>query len=362
MTKIMVIEDDAVIRGLLVEMLTLENYAVSHTDNGLRGVQLAREVLPDVIICDIMMPGLDGYGVLTELRQHAATAAIPFIFLTAKADKADRREGMGLGADDYLTKPFTSDEVLGAIEARLKRRAVLTEQYEHKLQELRGSLSLSMPHELRTPLTGILTMSEVLLESFDVLHEDDIRDGLKSIHDSGQRLARLVLNYLTYAELEVALANPTRSSWPIDEDTPFTRSMVTSAALDRAGLAQRSNDLKFDLHDTAVRMAPAHLVKLVEELVDNACKFSPPGTPIEIGDQVSDELYQLTITDHGRGMTAEQIVNVGAYMQFERKLHEQQGSGLGLTIAKRLAEFHGGALSIDSVYGSYTTVRVSLPT
>jgi len=121
MGKILVIEDEELLRANTVQILGFEDFHVISAKNGLIGVQLAQEQIPDLILCDVMMPGLDGYGVLTTLRQNPATAAIPFIFTTAKADKADLHQGIELGADDYLTKPFTSDELLATITTHLKK-------------------------------------------------------------------------------------------------------------------------------------------------------------------------------------------------------------------------------------------------
>jgi len=118
MGKILVIEDEELLRANTVQILGFEDFHVISAKNGLIGVQLAQEQIPDLILCDVMMPGLDGYGVLTTLRQNPATAAIPFIFTTAKADL---HQGIELGADDYLTKPFTSDELLATITTHLKK-------------------------------------------------------------------------------------------------------------------------------------------------------------------------------------------------------------------------------------------------
>ncbi len=128
MTKILVIEDEESVRLNLVEMLEAEDYEAVSAPNGMIGAMGALDHIPDLVICDVMMPELDGYGVLETLRQDPATAAIPFIFLTAKADKGDIREGMELGADDYLTKPFTRNELLQSITTRLKKQTVLTQQ------------------------------------------------------------------------------------------------------------------------------------------------------------------------------------------------------------------------------------------
>jgi len=115
MAKILVIEDELSVRDNILELLEANNFQVTESDNGLAGIQLATQQLPDLIVCDVMMPELDGYEVLTALRSNPATQTIPFIFLTAKASRDDWRQGMELGSDDYLTKPFTAKELLSAI-------------------------------------------------------------------------------------------------------------------------------------------------------------------------------------------------------------------------------------------------------
>jgi len=121
MKKILVIDDNKEIRENIAEIISLSNYEACTADNGKKGVELALKQPPDLIICDIMMPELDGYGVLHLLAKHIETYGIPFIFLTAKSEKADLRKGMEMGADDYITKPFDSIELLNAIEIRLKK-------------------------------------------------------------------------------------------------------------------------------------------------------------------------------------------------------------------------------------------------
>lgn len=127
--KILVIEDDAVMRDLFIDGLEAEGFDTISAQNGLVGIQKAQTYLPDLVICDILMPDMDGYSVLTTLRQNTLTAVIPFIFLTGSGTKADVRKGMELGADDYLTKPSTVDELLRAIAIRLEKQALLSQWY-----------------------------------------------------------------------------------------------------------------------------------------------------------------------------------------------------------------------------------------
>ena len=125
MKSVLVIEDNTDIRENTVEILDLAGYKTFSAENGKRGVELAQKERPDLIVCDIMMPELDGYGVLHLLKKNADTESIPFIFLTAKIERTDFRKGMEMGADDYLSKPFDGIELLNAIEARLKKSAFL---------------------------------------------------------------------------------------------------------------------------------------------------------------------------------------------------------------------------------------------
>lgn len=136
MKKILLIEDNADIRDNTGEILMLAGYSVITAENGKAGVHMAQEQSPDLIICDIMMPELDGYGVLHILSKSSSTASIPFIFLTAKTEKADIRKGMELGADDYLTKPFSDSELLNAIGVRLKKHELRSADYSHSSEGL----------------------------------------------------------------------------------------------------------------------------------------------------------------------------------------------------------------------------------
>jgi DNA-binding NarL/FixJ family response regulator len=138
MKRVLVIEDQPVMRRNLKTILEMEGFIVATAENGARGVAAARAQPPDLILCDVMMPELDGYGVLAALRQDERTATIPFIFLTAKGEKVDLRTGMNLGADDYLAKPVSSEELVAAVQARLARQRAHHEHLERELSQAGG--------------------------------------------------------------------------------------------------------------------------------------------------------------------------------------------------------------------------------
>lgn len=148
MKKILVIEDEAATLDNLVLMLEMEGFKPFAAPNGRIGVEVARRELPDVILCDVSMPELDGYGVLENLRADSATISIPFIFLTAKGDKKDLRMGMNLGADDYLTKPASAEDVLAAINTRLSR-------HQEKEQAARANVELKPDFDSAVPLESL---------------------------------------------------------------------------------------------------------------------------------------------------------------------------------------------------------------
>lgn len=143
MNKILVIEDNFKMRDNILEILQLSNYEVYSADNGRKGVEMALKHLPDVILCDIMMDELDGYGVLLMLNKHPETSTIPFIFITAKTQKQDLRKGMEMGADDYLMKPFNDVELLNAIETRLKKRNIIKDFYSKPIDQMQALVTES---------------------------------------------------------------------------------------------------------------------------------------------------------------------------------------------------------------------------
>jgi signal transduction histidine kinase len=359
MKQILVIEDDLQILNNIQEILLLEDFEVITAQNGAIGVQLAKEKHPDLIICDVMMPELDGFSVLKTLHQNSLTARIPIIFVTAKAARNDMREGMGLGADDYLTKPFTIPELLKTVSARIEKQEAIKQESTAKLDLLRWNIARFIPHELLTPLNGILGISDLLLSCYESMPASEVVDSIRLIQHSGMRLNRLVRNFMLYAELEASALNTQK--WKDDLEFTDVKYIIGLAAQHYAKELNREQDLELDVKDEIVTISSKYLTKVVEEIVENAFKFSKSGTPVRLFSEADSQFYKLYISDRGRGMTAEQIANIGAYMQFERKHYEQQGNGLGLILAKRIVELHGGEFSVESIVSEQTKICIKLP-
>lgn len=208
--KILVIDDEEMMREAATIILSEAGYSVMNAEGGKEAIDRVREERPDIILCDVRMPEMDGFAVIEALKENESTASIPFIFLTGLTDKKDLRKGMQVGADDYLTKPFTSDELIKAVKLRLEKRSLIQKLEGQKLEELRESIGLSFPHELRTPLTSILGFSEILTSNIDDLSKEDLVDIGTRIQNSAQRLHRWLENFLLLTEARMWMSDPNR--------------------------------------------------------------------------------------------------------------------------------------------------------
>jgi two-component system sensor histidine kinase/response regulator len=354
MAKILVIEDEQDIRLHLLKILEYEGFEGIGAENGHIGIQLAKEHLPDLILCDVVMPGISGYRVLSELRSDPVMTTIPFIFLTAKAAQEHVRKGMSLGADDYLTKPFELDELLTAIKTRLEKYAAVAKQ----MADLHANLRSILPHELWAPLAGMLTFSELLKDADKLFEPKEIAEMGSIIHANSVRLERLIENYFMYTELMLMKHHPERkNAWQAAE-VVNTKDFIAFFANYKAVEVRREDDMIVDLVDTKLQIAPNILQKIVVELLDNAFKFSKPGTSVHVVTYGNATELVLNISDHGCGMTNEEIGNIGAFRQFKSNWYEHQGAGLGLIISHLLVQLHGGTLTVKSTPNEGTSVIV----
>ncbi len=361
MKKILLIEDNPNVLLNTTRMLQAEGYMIISADNGRDGLEMAQQHIPSLIICDIMMPEIDGYGVITALRNNSSTTTIPFIFLSAKSDKNDFRQGMELGSDDYLTKPFTRDELLGAINAQFKKQEVISTYYKQELANLRGNISKSLPHQLLFPAIEVMGLADILVKNYHAMQAHEVPDLGKRIRKAGRDMHEMVKKFLLYAELESTENNAEWMNQIRNSKATFVDIEISSCAKKIAENYNRVPDLRVDINDASIQISDSYLNVIVKELVDNAFKFSSEGSAVHVVGSFDDKDYCLIITDRGQGIEPEQIANFGAYMKFEKKLYIQQGTGLGLAIAKRLLDLHGGRLEIESIPYELTIVKAFLP-
>jgi two-component system, sensor histidine kinase and response regulator len=362
MKRILVIDDEEVFRQATSCALQSQGFETHEGSDGADGAEKARELLPDLIICDVNMDRMDGYALLETLRQEPATEGIPFILMTGMGDATSMRRGMNLGADDYLAKPFTARQLFSAVEARLKKSQALLRNAEKKLSELRANLSLALPHEMITPLNGIFGLAQILSTDADALTTSEVAEFGTNILRSAERLHRMVQNFLLYGQLEMHACDPQAIATLRNKETAELCQWIEIRARRVAQKSERVEDLQLELTDGRIAMGQDLFTKLVDELLENAFKFSSVGALVRVASSTNAGYFVVSIADRGHGMAAEQIAAVGAYAQFSRKTREQQGSGLGLAIARHIVELHGGEFGIQSADGAGTTVTFTVPT
>lgn len=357
MKKVLIIEDEKSIRTGIADILHFEGFDVYEAENGLAGIQLANEVLPDLILCDIMMPKMDGYEVLKQLQSGNNTKLFPFIFLTALADHTDIRSGMNLGADDYLTKPFLREELLNAINTRLQKSEAVHQQVETMVDDLRKRVIAHLPHELLTPLNGIMGFTDLILMGADTLPAHKLIEMAEIMKTSGERLHKLINRFILYIRL---ISENERQN--MDEESTNITLTASSVSEKIANKYKRTQDLVLELKSEAHCLINEQDFSIVMyEIIDNAFKFSGTGDKVIIR-AFTQDLYQgISIHNRGRFFPEDSINQLGAFIQFERNIYEQQGVGLGLIISKLILDKHKASLTIESSETDGTTVRILLP-
>jgi DNA-binding response OmpR family regulator/anti-sigma regulatory factor (Ser/Thr protein kinase) len=359
MKKILVIEDEELLLEPLCELLRFEKFAPIAAQSGEEGLDKARSEHPDLILCDVMLPGMDGYTVLQKLREDASTASIPVIFLTALAERWNMRKGMETGADDYLGKPVLKQELLAAIRTQLEKRKANRGRLDGRLQPTASSdMALVISQQLLAPLTAIVGFGQTLSAQNrgDSLPQEKINELGKFIMESGHRLEKALRQVLDYVSIRVLLEQPVPADRLRAERTRNAGSLVESAAGKVAHDARRFANLKLDIQQVDFGMPQRYLELVTRELVQNAFDFSRPETPVKVTLAKRDNAIELSVTDQGTGMSPEQIQAIGPFRQFARGNENQQGLGLGLEIVRLTAAVFGANLRIESRVPEGTTV------
>lgn len=358
-TKILVIEDSETLRDLVLQILRIENYEVLVAVDGVEGLRLAQTSEPDLVLCDIAMPRMSGHEVLRTLRGDPVTAQIPFIFLTAKAERSDLRVGMDLGADDYLTKPFDADELLATVRTRLRKLEAARTSTQQATEAKQSELLLNLPHEVRTPLSGILGLAELLIETD--FSPEERRSMVNDILASGRRLERTLTNLMLHMELELARHSSERARGFIGKAPFLVEEAVRAAVAAKISEHGRPIIVNFSADQLQTKMEPGFLQKAVEEILDNALRFSASDRPVQVTTFKAEGEVVVEVVDSGVGMSPEQISRLQAFRQFDRAERNQQGLGLGISIAQHLAELNQGRVTFAARPEGGLTVALNLP-
>jgi signal transduction histidine kinase len=362
--SILVVDDEPSMRTLIVEILEEAGFRVSAAAGGKEGLAAMEAATPALVLSDIGMPGMDGYAFYDAVRARPQWDGVPFVFLSGRGEPMEVREGKGRGADDYLVKPFTPEELLMAVRARLSRRAQLEALRDRQVSSLKHALLATLNHEFRTPLTWLTGFAELLRDSPEDLSREQMRQVVDGILAGSARLVRLVEDLVLLVDLHSGDAKRTyeRLKRPLDDLPDLIRERVKR---ERATAEASGVRLRVDVpeHLPAVLGEPEQLGNAISRLLDNAIKFSrKQGAQVTVTAATDGARVVIEVKDEGIGVRPEELARLSdLFYQSDRASLEQQGLGSGLTIARGILSFHGGTLGLSSQLGVGTTARLELP-
>lgn len=362
--RILIVEDDPGLVEGIRTILEIDQYDVLTANNGEQALELMHQTAspPDLIVSDIMMPRMDGLQFLRQVRQKPEWVSIPVIFLTARGDRADIQQGKRLGVDDYLIKPFEAEDLLVAVESRLKRRRALDNAHNDNVNDLKRSILTILNHEFRTPLTFIVAYADMIANHDRSIPDEELLTFLKGVGTGAVRLRQLIENFIMLVELETGDARRTFE---------WRRSTITDTEAMLRDVRDKAMQLEPFPHSCVYDIDPdlppfvgdrEFIMVALGQLLNNAVKFSPPDRPITLGAHRRDESVCLSVSDRGRGIPPEQIESIWeTFYQIDRPIHEDRGTGSGLSIVRGIVEMHRGKVDVTSTVGHGTTVTLRLP-
>jgi len=360
---ILVLDDNYDLLTNIELILEMEGYQVLSACSSSEALTLLDQTRPDLIISDIMMPGIDGYEFYQLVRQNPELLTVPFIFLSAKGEREDIRFGKQLGVDDYLTKPLESEDLLIAVKAKLRRLREIQAGSRHEVERLKGIILHVLSHELRTPLTMLKASLELLVESKAHFRDEEQQELLSLASKGGKRLEASIMDVLTVVNIE---AGEAKGLFEVEKQEVDLSLCIKDAAAGCGGeAASRGVTIRVDVPKglPVVIGHPEQLTDVLSRLLDNAIKFSPQtGGRVVIRARDEDGRVKISVEDEGVGVPTAEIPKIfDICYQVDRHKYEQQGIGVGLAIARELVEIHGGSIEVESEAGKGSTFTVVLP-
>lgn len=358
---ILVVEDNPAMNAAICDILSFNQFQVFSASNGQTGLEMLQKHRPDLVLCDIMMPVMDGYTLLKNTRADPHLRTVPFIFLTARTSAEDRRAAKSIGIEDYLTKPFDPDDLLLSVANALRRSRSVAEESQRQMDAMRSQIIAILQHEFRTPLTLVLGYAELILEAADAnLDMEEMKSSVRAILEGGQRLQNLIESFLMLADLQ--------NRTGFEGDLSLIRvgdlvDTVVSRSQSRVLEAGLRLEVYPDNSDTKIYGSWPHLENAIKRILDNALQYTRPEShTIWISTPVGNGYTGINITDEGVGMDPDLLAQLARpFEQIDRDNREQSGAGLSLALIRNIARLHGGELTIESVVGQGSSFTLWIP-
>jgi len=361
---VLVVEDQPPLRVAIQRFLEADGYVVSTANDGAQGLLVMEEDTPDIIVADIMMPNMDGYEFYHAVRARSEWTSIPFIFLTARAQREDVIKGKELGVEDYLVKPVDPEELLVTMRARLARAQAVQENAEARLDEIKQQIVTVLGHEMRTPLTYIRGYTELALEDIPALPPELLQEFLQSISQGADRLTRLADDFLTLVRLDTGQAEREfQQLAEVRRDMDVIVKRTTGQYEPRAAAKGVTLECLVQPNLPSVQLCEPLFADALGRLIDNAIKFSSNEVKrVAVSAQEVQGWVEIAVADEGSGIPPGEISHLfERFRQVDREKMEQQGVGLGLSIARGIIHLHGGEIMAKSTVGQGSTFTIRLP-
>lgn len=367
MTKILIVEDNLTLLEDIALELDLRGYDVVQATDGKDALNILQSMspLPDIIVSDIAMPDMDGFKFLECVRNDAALNDIPFLFLTAFSSPNSIRISKELGADDFIAKPFQSDDLILAIENKIRRVQAFQKKAENNLNESKRKLMQMISHELRSPLTVIYGGTNILSKLLAGTSDETVEKMIGLVQNGANRLNSLTKKIVALLEIDSGIV---QSRFDKSRE-PFNLNELVESRI-----AKLKPNIIHDRHALTIIFKPNtesvhvdgvlnYLELIIDELIDNAINFTPKGGTITVSvGQQDDKFATLIVEDTGIGISEADLSRIWErFVQINRDIQEQQGSGIGLSIVRDCARIHGGDCTLISELGKGTRVTLTLP-
>jgi two-component system sensor histidine kinase/response regulator len=360
--SILVVDDNPLIVTVLKGLFASEAYHVCIANNGQEALGVLDKKYVDLIVCDVMMPVMDGYELHQAVRKNPEFSHIPFVFLTALSETSDINQGKELGADDYVVKPFDPRDLLAIVKGKIARARSLKNASNERYDSYRKRVVHVLSHEFRTPLVAINTGSEILLDNKGKLDSTKVTNLLEAIHRGGQRLERLVTDFMLLQQIEAGIAQKMfESRSAACNAAALVEQFVDSHAEEAlaSGFTLSFESMSPQAH---VQIYEPQVLDILERLLSNAKKFKSSDLRIDFVLYSQDGEVVIEVRDHGIGMNVQRVREaIDLFGQIDRDKLEQQGGGLGLAIASRYAAINQGHLDFETRKDGGTTVYLVLP-
>lgn len=353
---ILVVDDTQTNREVMARILARKKYQNKLVENGEQALAAVAERLPDLILLDISMPGMDGFEVCERLKADERTRDIPVMFISAHDATEDKLRAFHVGGVDYITKPFKIEEVLARVETQvtlaIQRKSII------ELSELKDQLLRTVSHDLKNPLHVIMGYSSLLMEDGYVTKPEDLRNMSKAIFNSAERMYQLVTNLLELSQIE----DGTELQMLPLSLTQLCADMIPEFELN-AQAKHQSFTFEAPPDDVNVNGDTMRLGQVLSNLVSNAIKYTPENGHVLLTIQKEDKNVRLCVQDDGLGIPPEALPQL--FTKFFRvnttKHRSVEGTGLGLSIVKAIIEQHNGKIWVESELGKGSKFIFSLP-